>query len=108
VTIGQLEAHHRQPAPRIVAGDNAVRHTDPAGGGQPATQRPPHHGLRFSDVGHQVHPSLPPSANSTEVDGHRQLAEQIRPDVDFMGAAALAMWRDRPQFDREHRFVPRP
>jgi hypothetical protein len=28
VTIDQLEAHHRQPARRIVAGDHTVRHTD--------------------------------------------------------------------------------
>ena len=108
VIINQLKAHHRQPAPRIVAGDHAVRHTDSAGGGQPTTQRPPHHGLRFSDVGHQVHPTLTVRANDAEFDGHHQLAEQIRSDVDFIGAAALSMWRDRLQFDREHRFMPRP
>jgi hypothetical protein len=28
VTVAQLEAHHRQPAPRIVASDHLVRHTD--------------------------------------------------------------------------------
>jgi len=58
VSIDQLETHHRQPAPRIVAGDHAVRHTDPAGSGQSMTQGPTHHDLRFSDVGHQVHPTL--------------------------------------------------
>jgi hypothetical protein len=103
VAIDQLEAHHRQPSSRIVAGDHAVRHTDPARSGQAATQRPTHHGLRFSDVGHQVHPMLTPRANDPEIDGHHQLAKQIRSDVDFIGAAVLTVWRDRLQFDREHR-----
>ena len=42
-------------------------------------------------------------ANDTEIDSHHQLAEQIRSDVDFISAAVLTMWRDRLQFDREHR-----
>jgi hypothetical protein len=62
----------------------------------------------FSDVGHQVHPTLTPRANDPEIDGHHQLAEQIRSDGGFIGAAVLGLWRDRLQFDREHRFVPRP
>jgi hypothetical protein len=103
VIINQLKAHYRQPAPRIVAGDHAVRHTDPAGSTQPTTQRPPHHGLCFSDVGYQVHPALTPRANGPEIDGHHQLAEQILIDVDFIGTAVLGLWRDRLQFDREHR-----
>jgi hypothetical protein len=103
VVIDQLETHHRQPAPRIVAGNDAVRHTDPARGAQPTTQRPPHHGLRFSDVGHQMYPTLTARANDTEIDSHHQLAEKIRSDMNFIGAAVLDMWRDRLQFDREHR-----
>jgi hypothetical protein len=75
VAIDQLKAHHRQPASRIMVGNHTARHTDSAGGGQPATQRPPHHGLRFSDVGHQMYPTLTPRANDTEIDGHQQLAE---------------------------------
>jgi hypothetical protein len=49
--------------------------------------------LRFSDVGHQVHPMLTARANDAEFDGHHQLAEQIRSNVDFIGPAALALWR---------------
>ena len=60
-------------------------------GAQPATQRPPHHDARFSDVGHQVHPPLTPRANDTEIDRHHQLAEQIRSDVDFIGAAVMGL-----------------
>jgi hypothetical protein len=74
VIINQLKAHHRQPAPRIVAGNDAVCHTNSAGGGQPTTQRPTHHGLRFSDISYQVHPTLTPRANGPEIDGHHQLA----------------------------------
>jgi hypothetical protein len=105
MAVDQVEAHHRQPAPRIVAGNDAVWHTNSAWGGQPTTQRPPHYGLRFSDVGHQVHSALTPHANDAEIDGHHQLAEQIRSDVDFISTAALAMWRNRPQFNREHRYL---
>jgi hypothetical protein len=50
-----------------------------------------------------VHPPLTPRANDTEIDGHHQLAEQIRSDVDFIGTAVLTMWRNRLQFNREHR-----
>ena len=51
----------------------------------------------------QVHPPLTVRANDAEIDGHHQLAEQIRSDVDFIGTAVLGLWRDRLQFDREHR-----
>jgi hypothetical protein len=103
MAIDQLEPHHRQPAPRIMAGDYLVRHTDSVRGGQPATQRLSHHNLRFSDVGHEVHPTLTARANDAEIDGHHQLVEQILSDVDFIGASVLGLWRDRLQFDREHR-----
>jgi hypothetical protein len=62
--------------------------------------------LRFSDVSYQVHPTLTACANDAEFDGHHQLAEQIRSEVDLIGTAALAMGRNRPQFDREHRCCP--
>jgi hypothetical protein len=35
--------------------------------------------------------------------GLAPLAEQIRSDMNFISAAMLAIWRDRLQFDREHR-----
>jgi hypothetical protein len=41
--------------------------------------------------------------NDAEIDGHYQLIEQIRTNVDFIGTTVLAMWRNRLQFDREHR-----
>jgi len=91
MAIDQLEPHQRQPAPRIVASDHAVRHTDPAWGSQPTTQRTPHHSLCFSDVGHQVHPTLASRANDAEFDGHHQLAEQIRTDMNFIGTVVLGL-----------------
>jgi len=79
VVINQLEAHHRQPASWIVAGDYAVRHTDPAWGSQLATQRPTHHGLRLGDIGSQVHPTLTARANDAEIDGHRRWPNRSGP-----------------------------
>ena len=62
----------------------------------------------FSDVGHQVHPTLTARANDAEIDGHHQLVEQIRSDVDFIGTAVLGLWRlDLGRYCQRPLFEPR-
>ena len=90
-----------------MAGDYPVRHTIRRGAASDDAM-PAHHGLRFSDVGYEVHPTLTSRAKDAEIDGHHQLAEQILSDVDFIGAAVLSCGETACSPIANTAAVPRP